>query len=232
MMSKKNEKLDSNRYLITSVNPKSPISEQYRTIRTTIEFKLADQGLKSFLVTSAEAGAGKSTTISNLAVTFAQQGKKVLLIDADLRKPSVHMTFRLQNRSGLTNVLTRQISVNDAMQGTNFSENLAIISSGPVPPNPSELIGSAAMKNLIDSVTEAFDIVLIDTPPLSAVTDAQILSRYIGGAVIVVRANQTKKESVTKAKKLLDQVNANILGVVLHGVEASDSAYYYYYGAE
>lgn len=227
-MSKKEKKINGNRYLITSLNPKSPISEQYRTIRTTIDFKMLDQGLKSFLVASSEAAAGKSTTIANLAVVFAQQGKKVLLIDADVRKPSVHLTFKLQNRIGLTNVLTHLISANDAIQGTRVSENLSIISSGPIPPNPSELLSSSAMQNLIDSASKNFDIVLIDTAPLSAVTDAQILSRYVGGAVIVAHANQTKKESLSKTKKLLEQVNANILGVVLHGIELSDTAYYYY----
>lgn len=227
-MSKKEKKINGNRYPITSLNPKSPISEQYRTIRTTIDFKMLDQGLKSFLVASSEAAAGKSTTIANLAVVFAQQGKKVLLIDADVRKPSVHLTFKLQNRIGLTNVLTHLISANDAIQGTRVSENLSIISSGPIPPNPSELLSSSAMQNLIDSASKNFDIVLIDTAPLSAVTDAQILSRYVGGAVIVAHANQTKKESLSKTKKLLEQVNANILGVVLHGIELSDTAYYYY----
>lgn len=166
---------------------------------------MLDQGLKSFLVASSEAAAGKSTTIANLAVVFAQQGKKVLLIDADVRKPSVHLTFKLQNRIGLTNVLTHLISANDAIQGTRVSENLSIISSGPIPPNPSELLSSSAMQNLIDSASKNFDIVLIDTAPLSAVTDAQILSRYVGGAVIVAHANQTKKESLSKTKNYLNK---------------------------
>ncbi|MQW22579.1 MULTISPECIES: polysaccharide biosynthesis tyrosine autokinase [unclassified Lactococcus] len=231
-MAKKNEKIDNNRYLITSLNPKSPISEQYRTIRTTIDFKMVDQGMKSFLVTSAEAAAGKSTTIANLAITFAQQGKRVLLIDADLRKPSVHMSFKIPNRSGLTNILTRQSTVEETLQGSPINENLAIITSGPIPPNPSELLSSAGMKNLIETMTQAFDIVLVDTPPLSAVTDAQIISGFVGGVVVVARAYQTKKESLAKTKKMLDQVQANIIGVVLHGVNTSDTAYYYYYGAE
>ncbi|WP_374285428.1 polysaccharide biosynthesis tyrosine autokinase [Lactococcus sp.] len=231
-MAKKNEKIDNNRYLITSLNPKSPISEQYRTIRTTIDFKMVDQGMKSFLVTSAEAAAGKSTTIANLAITFAQQGKRVLLIDADLRKPSVHMSFKIPNRSGLTNILTRQSTVEEALQGSPINENLAIITSAPIPPNPSELLSSAGMKNLIETMTQTFDIVLVDTPPLSAVTDAQIISGFVGGVVVVARAYQTKKESLAKTKKMLDQVQANIIGVVLHGVNTSDTAYYYYYGAE
>ena len=221
----------SSRYVYL-YNPKSPISEQYRTIRTTIEFKMIDQGIKSFLVTSSEASAGKSTTIANLAITFAQQGKKVLLIDADLRKPTVNLTFKVQNRVGLTNVLMNQSSITDAQQRTRVSENLTIISSGPIPPNPSELLGSIAMKRLIESVTEFFDVILIDTPPLSLVTDAQVLSNYVGGVVIVAQANQTKKDGLLRTKKLLNQVQANILGVVLHGAEMSDSNSYYYYGVE
>jgi capsular exopolysaccharide synthesis family protein len=227
-MSKKKKSIDNNRYIITNVNPQSPISEQYRTIRTTIDFKMVDQGIKSFLVTSSEASSGKSTANANLAVAFAQQGKKVLLIDGDLRKPTVNITFKVQNKVGLTNILMHQSSIEDAIQGTRLYENLTIITSGPIPPNPSELLGSSAMKNLIESVSGFFDIVLIDTPPLSAVTDAQILSSYVGGVVIVARAYQTKKDGLAKAKKLLDQVNANILGVVLHGVESSDSSSYYY----
>lgn len=231
-MSKNKKNIGDNRYTITSMNPKSPISEQYRTIRTTIEFKMIDQGIKSFLVTSSEASAGKSITIANLAITFAQQGKKVLLIDADLRKPTVNLIFKVQNRVGLTNVLMNQSSITDAQQRTRVSENLTIISSGPIPPNPSELLGSIAMKRLIESVTEFFDVILIDTPPLSLVTDAQVLSNYVGGVVIVAQANQTKKDGLLKTKKLLNQVQANILGVVLHGAEMSDSNYYYYYGVE
>lgn len=231
-MAKNKRSIDNNRYIITSVNPQSPISEQYRTIRTTIDFKMADQGIKSFLVTSSEAAAGKSTASANIAVAFAQQGKKVLLIDGDLRKPTVNITFKVQNRVGLTNILMHQSSIEDAIQGTRISENLTIITSGPIPPNPSELLASSAMKDLIDSVSDFFDVVLIDTPPLSAVTDAQILSSCVGGVVIVVRAYETKKESLAKTKKILEHVNANILGVVLHGVDSSESPSYYYYGVE
>ena len=231
-MSKINKNVDNNRDIITSINPQSPISEQYRTIRTTIDFKMADQGMKSFLVTSSEASAGKSTTIANLAVTFAQQGKKVLIIDGDLRKPTVDKTFKVPNSVGLTNDLMNQYSIQDVLQRTRISENLTVITSGPIPPNPSELLGSNAMKQLLDAVTGYFDVVLLDTPPLSAVTDAQILSSYVGGVVIVVHANQTRKDGLLKSKKLLDQVNANILGVVLHGTEPKDSTSYYYYGVE
>lgn len=231
-MANKKSEIDNNRYIISSINPKSPISEQYRTIRTNIEFMMGDRGLKSILVTSPEAAAGKSTLISNLAVVFAQQGKKVLLVDADLRKPTAHITFRVDNRSGLTNVLTKQISLNSAIQGTRFADNLMILSSGPIPPNPSELLGSQAMKELIKTASLNFDVILIDTPPVVTVTDAQILSRIVDGVIVAAHSNQTKKEDMAKAKRLLDQVQANILGCVLTHYESKDTAYYYYYGAE
>ena len=125
-----------------------------------------------------------------------------------------------------------QYAIQDVLQRTRISGNLTVITSGPIPPNPSELLGSNAMKQLLDTVTGYFDVVLLDTPPLSAVTDAQILSSYVEGVVIVVHANQTRKDGLLKAKKLLDQVNANILGVVLHGTEPKDSTSYYYYGVE
>lgn len=231
-MFKRHEKIDNSRSLITNLNPKSPISEQYRTIRTTLDFKLSDQNLTSFLVTSSEAGVGKSTTIANLAITFAQQGKKVLLVDADLRKPSVHTTFKINNRIGLTNVLTHQIKANEAMQKTDFCKDLTVISSGPIPPNPAELLSSAGMKKFIAEMSQEYEVILFDTPPLNAVTDAQIISRLVGGVVLVARAYQTRKDNLIKAKKLLEQINANILGVVIHGIETTDTSYYYYYGAE
>ncbi len=231
-MAKKNKQVDTNRALITSVNPKSPISEQYRTIRTNIEFMMSDRNLKAIMITSPKAEVGKSTVISNLAVTFAQQGKKVLLIDADLRKPSAYITFHVENRLGLTNVLTRQVDTNSALQGTRINENLTILTSGPIPPNPSELLGSETFRLLIENASRSFDVVLVDAPPILAITDAQILSRITDGVILVARANQTKKEELVKAKKLLDQVQANVLGVVLHGVDSKETAYYYYYGAE
>ncbi|QDK70932.1 CpsD/CapB family tyrosine-protein kinase [Lactococcus protaetiae] len=227
-MSKKKLEVDSNRLVISSVNPQSPISEQYRTIRTNIEFMMVDNNLRTLLVTSAEASAGKSTLIANLAVVFAQQGKKVLLIDADLRKPTTHLTFRVDNKIGLTNVLTRQASLDTALQGTRIAKNLAILTSGPIPPNPSELLSSQIMKDLIATASRNFDVVLVDAPPVVSVTDAQILSRIIDGVVVAACANQTKKEELSRAKRLLEHVQANVLGCVLTQYESEDTAYYYY----
>ncbi|MDR0300026.1 MAG: CpsD/CapB family tyrosine-protein kinase [Streptococcaceae bacterium] len=232
MVRNKKDNDDTTRPIISKINPKSPISEQYRTIRTNIEFAMVDNGLKSILMTSAEVGAGKSTLVANLAILFAEQGKRVLLIDADLRKPTVHRTFNLDNQSGLANVLVRQVELGSAIQETDFSKNLFILSSGSIPNNPSELLGSRAMADVLTEVRRVFDLIIVDTPPLLGVTDAQILSRAIDGVVLVAHANQTKKEELARAKRLLEQVQANILGCVLSNYEARDSSYYYYYGEE
>lgn len=227
-MAKKKEELDNNRFIISSVNPKSPIAEQYRTIRTNLEFKMIDSEFKTILVTSAEAGAGKSTLMANLSVVFAQQNKKVLIIDADLRKPTAHITFKLDNRLGLTTVLSQGTELERALKATRIAKNLNVLTSGPIPPNPSELLGSRKMEELIAEASEKFDIILIDAPPVVSVTDAQILSRVIDGVIVVAHANQTKKEDLQKAKKLLDQVHANILGCVISDYESTNTAYAYY----
>ncbi|WP_239454433.1 CpsD/CapB family tyrosine-protein kinase [Bacillus suaedaesalsae] len=218
-----------NRSLITITNSKSPISEQYRTIRTNIQFSTVDKELKTVMVTSAGPGEGKSTTTANLAVVFAQQGKKVLLIDGDLRKPTVHYTFRLNNHIGLTNVLTKQASLENSVRETE-QENLYVLPSGPVPPNPAELLGSRAMKELLTNTSAQFDVVVFDTPPVLAVTDAQVLANECDGVVLVVSSGKTENEASIKAKELLVNANAKILGVVLNNKPQKESQYYYYYG--
>lgn len=217
------------RSLITKVSPKSPISEQYRTIRTNIQFSSVDEALRSIVITSTGPGEGKSTTVANLAVVFAQQGKKVLLIDADLRKPTVHYTFQMINSVGLTNVLTRQISFNEAIRETDV-ENLHILTSGPIPPNPSELLASNAMKKLLEDTKEYFDLVLFDAPPILAVTDAQVLANLTDGSVLVTSSGSTDKDAAIKAKDLLKNAKAKLLGAILNNKKiTNDASYYYYY---
>lgn len=232
-MSRNNRKqLQNNkgRSLITHYNSKSVISEQYRTIRTNIQYSLIDDEMKTLMVTSAGPGEGKSTTISNLAVVMAQQGNHVLLVDADLRKPTVHHTFRQTNTRGLTNVLTRQLSLEDAIKETEV-ERLSILPSGPVPPNPSELLGSKMMEQLIENASLQYDIVLFDCPPILAVTDAQVIANYCQGVVLVVKSGTTEIEAALKAQENLEHVNAKLLGVVLNDKPMNgDSYYYYYYG--
>ncbi|MEH7095608.1 CpsD/CapB family tyrosine-protein kinase [Neobacillus vireti] len=210
-------------------DPKSPISEQYRTIRTNIQFSSVDNEVKSLMVTSTGPGEGKSTTVANLAVVFAQQGKKVLLVDADLRKPTVHYTFNQTNTFGLTSVLTKQMSLEKAVADTD-EKNLFVLTSGPIPPNPAELLSSKAMEQFYQDVLNLFDVVLFDTPPLLAVTDAQILANKCEGSILVVSSGKTEKDQVVKAKELLDSAQSKLLGVVLNNKKMKDTNYYYYYG--
>jgi protein-tyrosine kinase len=217
------------RSLITVQDPKSPISEQYRTIRTNVQFSFVDKTMRSLMITSAGPSEGKSTTTANLAVTFAQQGKKVLLIDADMRKPTVHYTFRLNNIIGLTNVLTQSTVLLSAYQETEI-DNLFVLTSGPIPPNPAELLASKAMETLLEEAYKHFDLVIFDTPPVLAVTDAQILANKCDGTVLVVSSGKTEIEAAVKAKELLLSANAKLLGVVLNRKKQQQGQYYYYYG--
>lgn len=215
------------RSLITLMAPKSPISEQYRTIRTNIQFSTVDEAIRSIVVTSTAPGEGKSTTVSNLAVVFAQQGKKVLLIDADLRKPTTHYTFQLLNTKGLTNVLTKQIHFHEAVQET-VMENLNILTSGPIPPNPSELLASNAMKQLLEEAYKLYDLVLFDAPPILAVTDAQVLANLSDGSIMVTSSGFTDKDAAVKAKELLENAKSKLLGAILNNKQVNEKSYYYY----
>jgi protein-tyrosine kinase len=219
------------RNLIAADDPKSPISEQYRTIRTNIQFSFIDQTMRSLMITSAGPEEGKSTTVANLAVAFAQQGKKVLLIDADLRKPTVHYTFHLNNYIGLTNVLTNSVNLLSACQETRVG-NLFVLTSGPIPPNPAELLGSKAMEICLQEAYTHFDLVIFDTPPVLAVTDAQILSNQCDGTILVIASGKTEVDASVKAKELLLAANAKLLGVVLNQKKQKEGQYYYYYGSK
>jgi protein-tyrosine kinase len=223
---KQTKKLE--RSLITIEDPKSPISEQYRTIRTNVQFSFVDKTMRSLMVTSAGPGEGKSTTTANLAIVFAQQGKKVLLIDADLRKPTVHYTFRLNNYTGLTNVLTNSAPLLPSCQETSV-ENLYVLTSGPIPPNPAELLSSKAMEQCMQQLYNEFDLLIFDTPPVLAVTDSQILANQCDGTILVIESGGTEIEAAVKAKELLEAANAKLLGVVLNKRKHREGGYYYYY---
>lgn len=217
------------RKLVTKYDPKSPISEQYRTIRTNILYSSVDEEIRSILVTSAGPGEGKSTTAANLAIVFAQQGKTVLLVDADLRKPTIHYTFNLNNTSGLTSILTNQMGLMEAIH-QNDEANLYVLPSGPIPPNPSELLGSRAMNHFLEAALEEFDIVLFDTPPVLAVTDSQVLANLCQGSILVVSSGTTDKEAVVKTKEHLTATTGKLLGVVLNNKKVDKKGNYYYYG--
>ncbi|MBL3645934.1 CpsD/CapB family tyrosine-protein kinase [Peribacillus frigoritolerans] len=213
--------------LIAQTNPKSPITEQYRLIRTNIQFSSVDKDIQTIVVTSSEPNDGKSTTAANLAIVLAQEDKKVVLVDADLRKPSVHYAFSLSNIEGLTSVLTKKMSIEKALIKTNVP-NLEILTSGPIPPNPSELLNSKSIETTIDELKGMYDYIIFDTPPVLVVPDSQIVANKCDGVIMVVASGKTNKQSAVKAKELLVKANTSLLGVVLNGVETDNSNYYYY----
>ncbi|WP_285858216.1 CpsD/CapB family tyrosine-protein kinase [Neobacillus niacini] len=227
---KKQISRDPGRKLITAIAPKSPIAEQYRTIRTNIQYSSIDEEIKAIMITSSGPGEGKSTTASNLAVTFAQLGKKVLLVDADLRKPTVHHTFAVDNLFGFTTVLTKQRSLDKTIQETE-EQDLYILTSGPIPPNPAELLSSKSMEQFIEEAKQEFDYIIFDTPPLLAVADPQILANKVDGSIMVVYSEKTEIDQAKKAKELLGNAQSKLLGVVLNHKEVHKSDYYYYYGS-
>jgi len=215
-MIKKKEQCRNGTRLITRDLPMSPITEQYRTMRTNIEYAMIQQGLKTLVFTSALPKEGKSLTISNLAVTFAEQGKKVLLIDADLRKPNIHHYFKLTNVNGLTQVLNKQSQFYNSIVLTDI-DSLWVLPSGPIPPKPTQLLGSTSMNEVLTAATQNFDITILDAPPVLSVTDAQILGNICDGTLLVVKSHTVDKESLKKAKDLLDKTKINITGIVLNG---------------
>lgn len=226
----KNHKYSSGpRELIVQNEPKSPVSEQYRTIRTNIMYSSIDKEMKTILFTSAAPNAGKSTTAANVAIAFAQAGHSTLLIDADLRRPTMHYTFELGNPRGLSSAIVGESEIEQVIRQTEI-DNLDIITSGPVPPNPAELLQSKKMQHLLKTVQMQYDNIIIDSPPLLSVSDAQILGPQADGTIMVVSSNDSDKDQLEKAKDLLGKTDTNIIGVVLNRKDmGSKDSYYYYY---
>lgn len=233
MVKKKNKPEAKNRKLIAFTNPKSRVSEQFRTLRTNIHFSSLDGEIRSLVITSASHSEGKSTTSSNLAIVFAQEGKRVLLIDADMRKPTMHDTFKINNSRGLSNVLARQIALKVAIQSAEI-ENLDLLPSGPIPPNPAELLSSHSMDLLFDQALDTYDLLIFDTPPVLSVTDSVVLANRCEGAILVVNSGKTEREHALKAKEAITASSkTRLLGVVINNIKAQkNSAYAQYYGAE
>ncbi len=216
--------------LITRTNPKSPVSEAFRSIRTNLSFLSPDSPIKTILITSAGASEGKSLVLSNLAVSIAQNDNDVLIIDADLRRPMMHRFFEVTNYSGLSNILTEEISFDEAIMDTKI-DRLKIIGTGVIPPNPAELLSSKKMKAVLKKAKEKADIVLIDSPPVLAVTDAAVLSNKVDGVLMVVASHQTQKEVLKRAHTTLKRAKANIIGSILNKYPLQGGSYYsgYYY---
>lgn len=218
--------------LIVHEDAKSLVAEAYRVIRTNLQFCQTDSSLHTLIFTSAGPGEGKSTTIANTAVALAQTGKKVLLVDCDLRKPVQHHIFK-KNKAGVTNHLAEGTLLTELFQESGVP-NLTLLTSGPVPPNPSELLGSEKMKQLLAQLREEYDYVLIDAPPVIAVTDAAVLASKVDGVVLVLDSGNVRPEMAQQAQKLIQAANGKLLGAILNKVEIDEehSYYYYYYGKE
>lgn len=213
---------------ITHYDSRSPVSEAYRAIRTNLQFAGAGKQLKTLVFTSAIPGEGKSTTVANLAIAMGQDDKHILLVDCDMRKPVVHRRFGLLNR-GLSNCFAEDLPLKEVIQADVFP-NLDVVTSGPVPPNPAELLGSKKMKDLLQEAAETYDYVFLDMPPVLAVTDAALMSSRVDGTVIILGSGDIGPDEGKQAKELLEKVHANILGVILNKVpQHHKSGYYYYY---
>ncbi|CAI3257376.1 CpsD/CapB family tyrosine-protein kinase [Enterococcus cecorum] len=226
---KKNSAATNPVNLITLLNPNSSISEQYRTVRTNLQFAVAgDQLLRSMAVVSSGPGEGKSTSSANLAVVFAQAGRRVLLVDADMRKATVHKTFGLSNEVGLSNLVSGQQSASSVIQPSGV-DNLSVMTAGPTPPNPAELLNSHRMNVVIEELYQMFDLIVFDLPPVMTVADGLIMASKTDGTVVVIREGVTRKDSIIEAKNRLIQAKARILGVIYNGVEQMNESSYYYY---
>jgi capsular exopolysaccharide synthesis family protein len=214
--------------LITLEQSKSPISEAYRTLRTNVQFTSVDSETKKIMITSSGPREGKSFTLANLAVSMAQAGKTVLVLDVDMRNPTQHKLFGLDNGQGLSIALLQDQDYQQYIRETAVP-GVMVLTGGPIPPNPAELVGSKRMKRLLEEASEQYDIVLIDTPPIVAVTDAAILAQEVDGVILVLASGEVNKDFAQRAKELLDKVGAKILGAVLNKADLKTSEYYYYY---
>lgn len=228
-MANKNKKLNmAARKLVMITSPRSHVAEQFRTLRTNINFSSPDKDIQTIVVTSAAPSEGKSTTAANLAIVFAQEGKKVLLIDGDMRKPTVHYTFRTQNTPGLSSVLTRHCQLNAAIKST-YVENLDLLTCGPIPPNPAELLASKSMDALLLKVKNIYDLVIFDSPPILSVADGQIIANKCEGTILVLKSGVTDKQKAVKAKETISLSNSKLIGVVLNNFALSKGTMEYHY---
>jgi capsular exopolysaccharide synthesis family protein len=218
----------SRRHLITHTHPRSSATEAYRTLRTNIQFAALDKPVHTLLITGSTPKCGKTTTSANLAVTIAQAGSSVLLVDCDLRRPMLHQYFGLSNVQGITNLLVDvTMDLGKVVCKTNV-ENLDLLASGPLPPNPSEILATERMKNMIGVFSSAYDYVIFDSPPVIAVTDAAILSRLVDATILVLDYGVVSRAEAAYALEQLRKVQANVIGTVINGLPGKKSQYYYY----
>ena len=218
----------SNTDLVTLSNPRSPVSEAYRTLRTNLEFFSLDEPVRTLVVTSPGAKDGKSTVLANLAVALAQGGKRVILVDCDLRRPTQHTLFGLDNATGLTTMMLDEAAQSKPPLRETLVDGLRVLTAGPLPPNPAELLGSRRMKETLADLLKKADVLLFDAPPVLAVTDALVLAVRTDGVLLVVKAGGTTREHVQQAKERLERVNARIVGAVLNNAPTDAMLQGYY----
>lgn len=224
LFDKKSEAIKKDINTIISDNSRFDIKEAYNELRTNIAFSISKKDCKVICTTSALASEGKSTTTVNNAITFAKSGKKILLIDCDLRKPNIAKLLGLNNDKGFSDVLITDKEVKDVIHKEVY-ENLDVITSGKIPPNPVELISSEQMESVISQLRKDYDYIFIDTPPINVVTDSALISKYTDGVIIVVRQYSVDKNDVTEAVKKLQFIGAKILGFILNDVVSSKAGY-------
>ncbi|WP_083321645.1 polysaccharide biosynthesis tyrosine autokinase [Staphylococcus sp. HMSC036D05] len=230
MMAEKRKKLEQP--LFVNDKPKSIISEKFRGIRSNIMFSRAKDEIISIIVTSEKPAAGKSIVSANIATTYAQAGYRTLIIDGDMRKPTQNYIFEEANYDGLSNLIIGKSDYDKAIRSTRVP-NLDLLTSGPIPPNPSELIDSDRFYEIYNELLRRYDFVLIDTPPVNTVTDAQVFLQYVKDAIIVIDAEKNNKYEVKKAKSLIEKADGKIIGAVLNKTPRDkSSSYYSYYGEE
>jgi len=216
--------------LIVANDPRSPVAEAFRTLRTNIQFKSLDSPVRTILVTSSTAGEGKSTVAANLAVSLAQTGAAVIVVDCDLRNPSLHEIFGVGNDRGLTSLMLAQdTTARDYLQRSEAG-SLDVLTSGPLPPNPAELLGSKRMESVVRELRDLVDYVIFDTPPVLAVTDAAVLATKVDGSVLVLSAGKARRDAAKKAKRTLEELSARFLGVVMNNVKMDRETQAGYYG--
>jgi protein-tyrosine kinase len=214
--------------LVAHLDPKSPAAEAYRTLRTSIQFAGLDHTCRSIVVTSSSPGEGKSTTVANFGVVLAQTGSRVCLIDSDLRRPTLHRIFGVANNRGLTTALLDGLPLGEIAQPTGVP-NLSVVTSGPLPPNPAELVGSNRMREALEIATGDYDMILLDSPPVVSVADAVALATFADGVVMVVQTGKVPHEVIRRATGQILAVKGRILGVVMNGVNLKRDGYYYDY---
>ncbi len=216
--------------MIVANDPRSPVAEAFRTLRTNIQFKSLDSPVRTILVTSSTAGEGKSTVAANLAVSLAQTGAAVIVVDCDLRNPSLHEIFGVGNDRGLTSLMLAQdTTARDYLQRSEAG-SLDVLTSGPLPPNPAELLGSKRMESVVRELRDLVDYVIFDTPPVLAVTDAAVLATKVDGSVLVLSAGKARRDAAKKAKRTLEELSARFLGVVMNNVKMDRETQAGYYG--